>query len=93
MHSAHLPAPSGSAYEIRVRDHFDTYWYAYFDGWTITNLENGEVLMSHAGIDQPGLHGVLNKIRDLNLILISVTRIHTEPVQQTDPTNNQKLRK
>ena len=65
-------ARSLSAYEVCIRDHFDTCWYEWFDGWTITNLEGGQVRMLHPGLDQSGLHGALNKIRDLNLFLISV---------------------
>lgn len=62
----------GSAYEIRVKDHLEKHWSTYFTGWSIENLENGEVLLKIANIDQAGLHGVLNKIRDLNLTLLSV---------------------
>lgn len=65
-------------YEIRVRDHFDQYWYIWFEGWTITNLDDGEVLLRNTSIDQSGVHGALNKIRDLNLTLISVARIPAE---------------
>ena len=62
-------------YEIRVRDHLETYWHTWFEGWSVTNLENGEVLLKGMGVDQSRLHGALNKIRDLNLTLLSVTVI------------------
>ena len=62
-----------SGYEIRVKDHLETYWFAWFEGWSINNLENGEVLLSRPSVDQSALHGALNKIRDLNLTLLSVT--------------------
>ena len=65
-------------YEIRVRDHLDPHWSAWFDGWTITNLEDGEVLLRSTNIDQSGVHGALNKIRDLNLTLISVVGISAD---------------
>jgi hypothetical protein len=68
----------GSAYEIRVRNHLDQYWSAFFAGWSIINLENGEVLLRISNIDQAGLHGVLNKIRDLNLTLLSVRQTKQE---------------
>ena len=64
-----------AAYEIRFKDHLDPGWFSWFEGWTITNFEDGEVLISCEDIDQSALHGVLNKIRDLNLILISVKLI------------------
>lgn len=69
---------TGIGYEIRVRDHLDPYWCAWFEDWTITNLENGEVLLSSTKVDQSGLHGALNRIRDLNLTLISVEQILAE---------------
>lgn len=63
-----------SAYEIRVKDHLEKHWSIYFVGWSIENLENGEVLLKAANIDQAGLHGALNKIRDLNLTLLSAKK-------------------
>ena len=65
---------SGYAYEIRVKGHLETHWAAYFEGWSIRNLENGEALLMNPDIDQAGLHGALNKIRDLNLTLLSVNQ-------------------
>ncbi len=62
-------------YEIRVRDHLDACWQDWFEDWEITNLENGEVVLTSTTADQSALHGALNKIRDLNLTLISVTKI------------------
>jgi len=64
----------GAVYEIRVKDHLDTYWIEWFDGWTITFLEDGEAVLRSEDVDQSALHGALNKIRDLNLRLLSVRR-------------------
>ena len=64
-----------TGYEIRVRDHLDQHWYAWFEGWTINNQEDGEVLLSNPGADQSALHGALNKVRDLNLTLLSVAQM------------------
>lgn len=66
---------ANNGYEIKFRDHLDPHWFAWFEGWTITNLENGEVLLRSTQVDQAGVHGALNKIRDLNLILLSVSQI------------------
>jgi len=63
------------SYEIGLENHLETHWVKYFEGCSIKNLENGEVLLTTSSIDQAGLHGVLNKIRDLNLTLISVKKI------------------
>ncbi len=65
-------------YEIRIMNHLDAGWAEWFDGWDMQNLEFGEVLLFRAQADQSALHGVLNKIRDLNLVLVSVKRIPWE---------------
>ena len=62
-------------YEIRIKDHLETYWFEWFKDWSITNLENGEVLLRGSRVDQSALHGALNKIWNLNLTLLSVTRV------------------
>jgi len=63
-------------YEIRVKNHLDSCWHHWFDGWEIANLEDGVVLLTNASVDQSALHGTLNKIRDLNLKLISVIEVN-----------------
>lgn len=77
--------PAAGGYEILVKDHLETYWFEWFEGWSIVNVENGEVLLKSDNVDQSKLHGALNKIRDLNLMLLSVTRIpsdHTAEAQK-----------
>ena len=66
--------PVRASYEIRIRDHLDPCWWHWFEGWLLTNLGNGEVSLCRSNVDQSALHGVLNKVRDLNLTLLSVTR-------------------
>ncbi len=61
-------------YEIRVEGHLDPNWSEWLDGLTITLLENGQTLLSGPLPDQAALHGVLNRIRDLNLQLIRVEK-------------------
>lgn len=60
------------SYEIRIKDHLVTHWSLFLEGWSIDNMENEEVLLRNSNVDQAGLHGILNKIRDLNLTLLSV---------------------
>lgn len=83
------PTPCRGAveYEIRVKDHLETYWHKWFEGWSITNLENGEFLLKSMGVDQSKLHGALNKIRDLNLTLLGVRCIPADEglLVQTHP--------
>jgi hypothetical protein len=63
-------------YEIRLKNHLDPCWHDWFEGWKITNLEEGEMLLTNVNVDQSALHGTLNKIRDLNLKLISVVEVN-----------------
>ena len=61
-------------YEIRVEGTLDSCWEAWFDGLQVRN-ERSETVLSGLLIDQPALQGVLAKIRDLGLCLISVRRL------------------
>ena len=61
-----------AAYEIRVKGHLDERWSDWFDGLGITNLDNGEAVLSGDIVDQAALHGLLNKVRDLGLPLIAL---------------------
>jgi hypothetical protein len=65
-------------YQIRVRGHLSSRWAEWFDGLTIENQPNGEALICGPVADQAALHGLLVKVRDLNLPLISVNRIEPE---------------
>lgn len=60
-------------YEIRVEGHLADRWSTWFDDLTIHTDSNGETTMTGLLVDQSALFGVLSKIHDLNLILISVT--------------------
>ncbi len=64
-----------SFYNIRVKGHLDGRWSEWFDGLQITNSENGVAVLSGEIVDQAALHGVLNRVRNLNLPLISVTSV------------------
>ena len=72
-----------SYYKIRVKGHLDERWSEWFDGLEITNLENGETMLYGEIVDQAALHGVLTKVRDLNLDLVEVSSVG--PARQ-DPT-------
>ncbi len=64
-------------YQIIVKGHLDSEWSDWFDGLTITMVDNGETILSGPVVDQTALHGVLIKIRDLGLPLLSLTCIET----------------
>jgi len=59
-------------YTIKVKGHLDKTWAEWFDGLSITNRENGEAVIEGRIADQSALHGVLNRISDLGLTLVSV---------------------
>jgi len=60
-------------YEIKIKGHLDAHWSAWFEGLGITHLEGNVTLLRGTLPDQAALHGLLERIRDLNLTLISVT--------------------
>ena len=62
-------------YEIRVQGHLHARWSAWFDGLTVTNQNNGTTLIRGDVVDQAALHGLLRKLADLGLPLLSVTHI------------------
>ncbi len=64
-------------YEIRIKGHLDDRWTDWFEGLTITREDNGETLLAGTVVDQAALHGLLRKVRDLGMPLVSV--IHIEP--------------
>jgi hypothetical protein len=70
-------------YEIRIKGHLDDKWADWFEGLTITREDNGETLLIGPVVDQAALHGVLRKVRDLGIPLLSVSRI--EPGQAETP--------
>jgi hypothetical protein len=68
-------------YEIRLKGHLDSRWAAWFEGLSITALDNGEMLLSGLVVDQPALHGLLRKVRDLGVPLLSVTRVRPDQAE------------
>lgn len=70
------PAPADNApdyYELRIKGHLMPFWSEAFEGMQFTLMPGGETLIAGAIADQAALHGLLARIRDLNLTLLSVT--------------------
>lgn len=63
-----------AVYDFKVAPSLSNQWAAWFDGLNIICDEQGNTLLSGIIVDQSALHGVLVKIRDLNLVLLSVLR-------------------
>lgn len=71
------------AYEIRVRAHLDSrLWSPWFDGMTVTREEPGDTVLSGPVADQSALHGLLAKIRDLGLTLISLSLVEIQKEEE-----------
>ena len=72
-------------YHIRVKGHLGTQWVDWFDGFTITPESTGDTLLTGPIVDQSALYGLLRRLRDTGLPLVSVTRdipAHSETPQQ-----------
>jgi hypothetical protein len=72
---------AGAVYQIVVKGYLDGSWSEWFDGLIITLADNGETILRGPIVDQTALHGVLIKIRDLGLPLLSLVRIAPEHEQ------------
>jgi hypothetical protein len=68
-----------TVYKIRIKGQLDSQWTDWFEGLAITVEENGDTLLTGPVIDQAALHGLLKKIRDLGLPLVSVSPLKPGP--------------
>jgi hypothetical protein len=66
-------------YEIRLKGHLGSQWTDWFEGLTITLEDNGDTLLTGPVIDQAALHGLLKKIRDLGMPLVSISPVEPGP--------------
>jgi hypothetical protein len=62
-------------YQIRIKGHLGRQWAEWFGGLTITLDGNGDTLLTGPVVDQAALHGLLKKVRDLGMPLVSVIRV------------------
>jgi hypothetical protein len=71
-------------YEIRVKGHLDDRWVHWFGGLTITLEDNGVTLLTGPVVDQAALFGLLKKVRDTGMTLLSVNRVEPGPAGMPD---------
>ena len=77
--------PGGTmVYQIRVKGHLGPQWTDWFEGLTITLEEDGNTLLTGPVIDQAALHGLLKKVRDLGMPLVSVSPVEPSQADQSD---------
>jgi hypothetical protein len=70
--------PEAGRYEIRLTGRLDAHWGAWFDGLTVSHESDGTTVISGPIADQSALHGVLQRVRDLGMPLVSVTRVDAD---------------
>ncbi|NTU82218.1 MAG: hypothetical protein HGA45_23040 [Chloroflexales bacterium] len=87
------PAPANDhqpgRYTIRLKGQLDDRWADWFDGLTLTRAANGETLLTGPVADQAALHGLLRKVRDLGLPLLSVVQV--EPHRRRGRTATRRV--
>ena len=72
-------------YEIRLKGHLASRWAAWFDGLSLSNESDGTTLIHGLVVDQAALHGLLQKVRDVGLPLVSVTQVDADHVPTSEP--------
>lgn len=70
-------------YQLRLKGHLGREWADWFEGLTITLEENGDTLITGPVADQAALHGLLKKVRDLGMPLLSVNRMAGPTMEQS----------
>ena len=78
-------ADQRTVYQFKLKGHLGQQWMNWFEGLTVTLEEDGNTLLSGIVVDQSALHGILKKIRDLGMPLLSMNTIDTDPAAKTYP--------
>ena len=78
-HNPKIEPSQPMLYEIRIKGHLGDQWTDWFEGMTITLEENGNTLLTGKVVDQSALHGLLKKVRDLGMPLVSVSPVEPGP--------------
>jgi len=73
-----------TVYQVRIHGHLSSQWTDWFEGLTIALEGDGETLLTGPVIDQAALHGLLKKVRDLGMPLISVNRVNPGPANVSE---------
>ncbi len=72
-------------YEIRIKGHLGTRWAAWFDGLSITSGDDGTTALRVSVADQAALHGLLQKVRDIGIPLVSLTPVEAPLTEGPTP--------
>jgi len=82
--AAKIDPDQAMVYQIRLQGGLSDQWTAWFDGLAITICENGDTLLTGAVADQAALYGLLRKVRDLSMPLLSVICVGPDPSTSTE---------
>jgi len=80
--TSHTDPDQPTIFHIRIKGHLGQNWSDWFEGLTITLQDNGETLLSGPVVDQAALHGLLKKVRDLGLPLVSVRPVTPDQTEE-----------
>jgi hypothetical protein len=82
--------PEARRYEIRLAGHLDAHWATWFDGLAVSHESDGTTVIRGSVADQAALHGLLRRVRDLGLPLVSVTQVEVDQPElpTTDPARS-----
>ena len=74
-------------YQIRIKGHLSSQWADWFEGMAVTREENGDTLLTGPVVDQSALYGLLKKVRDLGMPLLSVVCLEADRADATEVTS------
>ncbi len=77
-HTSKGDRPEARRYEIRLAGHLDAHWATWFDGLAVSHLGDGTTVIRGSVADQAALHGLLQRVRDLGVPLVSVTQVEID---------------
>jgi hypothetical protein len=84
---SNTPTSNAKVYEIRLKGHLEARWVKWFNGLAIRLEDNGDTLLTGPVADQAALHGLLKKVRDLGMPLVSVSQVQ---FNETHPYRSKK---
>ena len=77
--NVHIEASQPMIYQVRIKGHLGRQWTEWLGGMTITPEENGDTLLTGPVVDQAALYGLLRKVRDVGMPLLSVNHFEPDP--------------